>query len=109
MSVNTALPQAQIDDFGDDPASAGVLEVFSGFELDDGSVIDLGVATGAIEAAGDEDWFAIELTAGESYLIQVLGATNGGGDLADPFLTVYDAAGTAIAQNDDLVPPQPDG
>ncbi len=107
---NTLPPSSTvIDDYGSDPLSAGAVEVISGLETDDGAVVDVGVAAGTIEAMGDEDWFAVTLTEGESYQLEVLGATNGGGDLADPVLTVYDAHGTMVAQDDDFETTGPDG
>lgn len=55
---------------------------------------------GNIESGGDNDWFAISLQAGR-YRFDVLGSSSRGGSLADPFLTVYNAAGAAIGSDDD--------
>jgi hypothetical protein len=110
MVPSNTLPSSStvIDDYGSDPLSAGAVEVISGLETDDGAVVDVGIAAGTIEAMGDEDWFAVTLTEGESYQLEVLGATNGGGDLADPVLTVYDAGGNIVAGADDFETTVPD-
>ena len=53
-----------------------------------------GSATGEIETANDFDWFAVELVAGESYVIDLEGADSGGGTLDSTVLRgVYDARG----------------
>ncbi len=58
-----------------------------------------GVVTGAINAAGDRDVYAISLVAGQTYFFRTgLTAT---GDSLDSILTLRDAAGDAIKQNDD--------
>jgi len=55
--------------------------------------------TSFIGAAGDVDWFAIELIEGRPYRIYVDGAE--GDPLADPLLALYDATGTQVAGDDD--------
>lgn len=60
--------------------------------------------TGSLEAASDRDWYAISLTAGQSYTISLQGAASSNGTLVDPLLGgVYDSTGTLIADttNDD--------
>ena len=47
----------------------------------------------------DRDWIRIELQAGETYTLTLHGI--GPGPVADTVLTVYDAAGQAVARNDD--------
>ncbi|MFX4221122.1 MAG: S8 family serine peptidase [Thalassobaculum sp.] len=54
-------------------------------------------ATGTIGHIGDRDWFATELTAGETVVIQARGASSGGGTLYDPELFVYDSSGSFVA------------
>lgn len=54
--------------------------------------------TSSIDTAGDSDWFSIELTAGQSYTFSTFLP---GGGLSDSILTLRNAAGTAIAVNDD--------
>ncbi len=57
-----------------------------------------GLATGEIERAGDEDWFAIELIAGRDYQLDLEGWWTGQGALRDPYLRgIHDAAGNLIA------------
>ena len=49
-----------------------------------------GIATGHIQYEGDNDWFAVELTAGETYKIDLLIYSNAG-TLSDPYLRgIYD-------------------
>jgi serralysin len=56
----------------------------------------------SIEAAGDRDWIAVTLVAGEAYDILVRGA--GASPLDDPFLRIYDEAGNLVALDDDSGP-----
>ena len=61
-----------------------------------------GLATGEIERAGDEDWFAIELIAGRRYQIDLEGWWTGRGALVDPYLRgIHDAAGNLLAGSGD--------
>jgi Ca2+-binding RTX toxin-like protein len=62
-----------------------------------------GTATGALQQAGDRDWFAVQLQAGNTYSISETGATGHGGTLADPFLRLHDSSGALVASNDDIV------
>ena len=55
---------------------------------------------GALGASGDRDWIAITLTAGETYNISLSG-DGSGTQLSDPYLRLYNAGGSLIAQNDD--------
>ncbi len=54
---------------------------------------------GTISFAGDRDWVAIDLTAGQHYSFSVTGRT--GDPLDDSFLRLRDDEGTVIAINDD--------
>ena len=57
-----------------------------------------GSATGEIETSKDFDWFAVDLVAGHTYVIDLEGADSGGGALQDPVLRgLYDADGNRIA------------
>jgi len=56
--------------------------------------------TSMIGAAGDVDWFAIELVEGRPYRFYVDGA-EGEDTLADPLFVLYDATGTEVARDDD--------
>ena len=51
-----------------------------------GTVAVGGSATGAIETAGDRDWFAVTLEAGKTYRVDLEGADTGAGTLSDPHL-----------------------
>ena len=56
-----------------------------------------GTATGAVDYAGDTDWFAVTLDAGEYYRIHLEGSDTGQGTLRDPALRgIYDADGDLI-------------
>jgi Ca2+-binding RTX toxin-like protein len=62
-----------------------------------------GSAAGVLQQAGDRDWFAVQLQAGNTYSISETGSTGHGGTLADPFLRVHDSSGALIASDDDIV------
>lgn len=53
-------------------------------------------ATGTIGQAGDRDWFAVDLSAGETVVIEAQGVSGGGGTLYDPELYVYDSNGSLV-------------
>ena len=55
---------------------------------------------GTLAGREDEDWIAIELTAGETYDIALAG--RGETPSADTILTLYNAAGEQLAHNDDI-------
>jgi hypothetical protein len=52
-----------------------------------GQVAVGGQTTGAIDAPNDRDWFAVELTEGVAYRIDLRGESSGGGDLRRPVLS----------------------
>ena len=52
--------------------------------------------SGNIGFAGDSDWIAVRLVAGQSYVIEMDGVT-----LSDTYLELYDANGNRIGYNDD--------
>jgi hypothetical protein len=63
----------------------------------------LGVAStagGTIERGGDVDWLAVNLTAGTEYYLSVMGASSNSGTLANPYLTLYNSAGTRLSYAD---------
>ena len=63
-----------------------------------GAVAVGGTATGEIETGNDFDWFAVELVAGQTYVIDLEGADSGGGTLDSTVLRgIYDSQGTRIA------------
>ena len=62
-------------------------------------------ATGVIETAHDQDWFAVELVAGRTYQFDLGGSPSGGGTLRDTFLrAIYDSEGRyqSDSYNDDF-------
>ena len=62
-----------------------------------GAVAVGGTAAGAIERAGDCDWFAVALEAGKTYVVDLKGKDTGDGTLADPYLDgIRDAAGDRV-------------
>ena len=61
-----------------------------------------GEATGTVETVVDRDWFAIELEAGRTCIIDVKGWHSGAGTLRDPYLFgVYDSRGKHIPNTSD--------
>lgn len=81
------------DDFAATTATAGTLAMG-------------GSSTGNIERSGDEDWFAVNLTEGQTYRIDLHGTTGGGGTLADTVIAgIHRADGTLLddTENDDFV------
>ena len=70
-----------------------------------GAVAVGGSATGSIETAYDQDWFAVELEAGRTYQFDLGGSPSGGGTLRDTFLrAIYDSEGRyqSDSYNDDF-------
>lgn len=57
--------------------------------------------TGAVDFHGDRDWFAVSLTAGQSYLFDLKGADTGEGSLADPYLRLYSSSSGLLTSDDD--------
>ena len=59
-----------------------------------------------LETVGDKDWFRIDLTAGDAIQIDLLGLDHDGGntlgELEDPYVRIYDASGSFLAENDDI-------
>ena len=77
-----------VDEFVDDYSNA----VGTGATL----AVD-GTATGAVDYAGDVDWFAVTLTAGQKYRLHLEGSDTGQGTLQDPALRgIYDADGNLL-------------
>ena len=57
--------------------------------------------SGTLGFAGDDDWVAVTLTAGQVYEINLNGLAGNGGTLSDPHLYLTDRAGNPITDNDD--------
>ncbi|MEE3361185.1 MAG: M10 family metallopeptidase [Pseudomonadota bacterium] len=49
-----------------------------------------------IALGGDQDWYAVELTAGQCIQVDL-----GNGTLLDSYIVIYDSTGTVIAEDDD--------
>ncbi|MGX7707982.1 FG-GAP-like repeat-containing protein [Methylobacterium sp. Gmos1] len=56
---------------------------------------------GNIELFGDHDWFRTQLVAGHNYIINLKAGPSGAGTLVDPYLRLYNSAGTLLSSNDD--------
>ena len=70
-----------------------------------GTVAVGGSATGTIETAHDQDWFAVELVAGRTYQFDLGGSPSEGGTLRDTYLrAIYDSEGRyqSDSYNDDF-------
>jgi serralysin len=84
---------------GDD----GIEEQNAGFDTVAGSTATTftiavgGVQNGFVNTVGDDDWYRIDLVAGQTYEFSLVGGT-----LADPYLELYDSAGSLIAFDDDF-------
>jgi Ca2+-binding RTX toxin-like protein len=61
-----------------------------------------GAASDTIDTAGDKDWFAFNVTAGETYTFTLSGVDSGNGSLEYPFLSLCDGHGLTIASNNDV-------
>ncbi|MFM5895365.1 MAG: putative Ig domain-containing protein, partial [Novosphingobium sp.] len=57
-----------------------------------------GYVSGAIDTGGDHDWYRVSLVAGKTYTFSTMLPASG---LPDSVLTLRDAAGNFIAENDD--------
>ena len=80
-----SVTEAEADDFSADTMTTGAVTVG-------------GTAEGNIEAAGDRDWFGVNLVAGTSYLIDLKGNRTNDGTLADPRLAgIHDASGDLVS------------
>ena len=67
-----------------------------------GTVAVGGSATGVLETPRDRDWFAVELVAGRTYVVDLRGSPTGDGTLSDPYLRgIYDADGNRISNTTD--------
>ncbi|NBO21111.1 MAG: hypothetical protein EBU97_04055, partial [Rhodobacteraceae bacterium] len=70
--------------------------------LTTGTITVGGTATSTIDAAGDSDWFGVDLVAGHTYTITENGSGTAEGTLSDPyFLGVYNSNGLVLAGSAD--------
>ena len=63
-----------------------------------------GTATGELQYETDRDWFAVELTAGETYKVELLGARGNGGTLQDPYIRGIHDANVALLPTRSITP-----
>ncbi len=79
----------------------GTRDDFEGSNVTAGRATVGGVVGGTIEKDADDDWFAVALTSGRSYRIDLKGYDSDVGSLDDPLLEIYSGAGARLAQDDD--------
>ncbi|MBR9894261.1 hypothetical protein GYB14_21430 [bacterium] len=86
-----------VDDFGADPETSGNFSV--------GETVSGEIQAGDVYQIQDDDWFAIELTAGESYLFDVSASGNGTSDSGGfPSIEgLYDSEGEYVSEWNDQV------
>ena len=97
-------PVTQPDQSTPQTVSEPAGEDFSRAPSTSGRVAVGDTATGRIGSSGDRDWFAVELVAGRTYVIDLRGSPTDDGTLSDPYLRgIYDADGNRISHttNDD--------
>ncbi|MGN6155000.1 MAG: M10 family metallopeptidase C-terminal domain-containing protein, partial [Sphingomicrobium sp.] len=64
-----------------------------------GTIAVGGTLNGSLEIAGDHDWYAVTLTAGQQVVLSLGGS--GGSPVTDPFLYLHDSSGNLITSDDD--------
>ena len=102
--VEVDPPVAQPDQSTPQTVSEPAGEDFSAGTSTSGRVAVGDAATGNIGSNDDRDWFAVELVAGRTYVIDLRGSAWGDGTLSDPYLRgIHDADGNLIPRttNDD--------
>lgn len=88
---------------GDAPASAVVTETTDAAS-DNTTTYSMSVGedfAGTMDTGADRDAVAITLAAGETIDIELYGDDTSGNGTSDPYLRIYDASNTLLAQNDD--------
>jgi hypothetical protein len=60
-----------------------------------------GARTGVVQASGDHDWHALNLTAGQTYHFSLRGSASNGGTLRDPELFLRNSTGAPVTSDDD--------
>ena len=102
--VEVDPPVAEPDQSTPQTVSEPAGEDFSAGTSTSGRVAVGDTATGNIGSNGDRDWFAVELVAGRTYVIDLRGSPTDDGTLSDPYLGgIHDSDGNLIARttNDD--------
>ena len=64
--------------------------------------VDGPTVKGTLGYVSDQDWYAVNLVAGETYRFTLLADNNAADPLEDPFLFLHAPNGAAIAYNDDI-------
>ncbi len=86
------VPNTRVNESGDAAASTATTAVASvGQEF-----------WGTLGTRTDQDWIRVELEAGETYVFTVWGTNGSANGVDDTILTLYDASGVQIDQNDDV-------
>ena len=67
-----------------------------------GAIAIGGSQDGYVNTVGDDDWYAVSLVAGQSYVFTMTGS--GGTPLQDTYLELYNSAGALVAIDDDAGP-----
>ncbi len=80
------LAQTVVDDHARDTSTTATVRV--------GETVN-----GSLEQAGDRDWFALDLSFGQTIDIDLLGFDSGVGTLEDPLLRVIGSQGNLVAEN----------
>ena len=102
--VEVDPPVAEPDQSTPQTVSEPAGEDFSAGASTSGRVAVGDTATGNVGSNGDRDWFAVELVAGRTYVIDLRGSPTDDGTLSDPYLGgIHDSDGNLIARtaNDD--------
>ena len=75
------------DDVGNSVGTATAIDIGSSF-------------SGNLLTRGDQDWFEVDLTAGQRYVFKLQGAATGGGTLADPYMELRSDFGILLDSDD---------
>ena len=85
------------------PAADDFANTLSNSSSPIGAVAVGGSAAGTLQQAGDRDWFAVQLQAGGTYVLNMNGHPSGLGTVGDAYLRLRDASGALLASNDDII------
>src|SRR5262249_53119182 len=92
-----------LSDHGD--AKTGGLDTIPGDVTTTFTLSIGGSQTGLSNAPGDDDWFRVDLVAGQSYVFTAAGFEGADGPaLIDPYLELYNSAGLLTSIDDDAGP-----
>lgn len=93
---------ANVRPFDDDCAYATIDEVADAApSINTAYSMNVGdIFRGTISIEGEEDWVAVSLTQGMTYIVTLTGASGGEGTLPNPLLYLYDNGGAYLTEND---------